>query len=400
VKPKPKVVITKPEAIDFNQLRKQKMRLVDSKIALDLLAKTLASTDNSGTQAALLKGMLSGLEGKRDIGSPKNWNLAKEHLSTSDNAEVKTQLQRLGQIFGEKDATNKAIATVRDSGAPADSRREALRSLITQKAPELKSILPVLLDDLGIQVDAIRAYSAIEDPKAASLLISRFPKMDSGARIATIETLATRKTYATSFLEALQSNTIPKAEIPAYVARNLTNLLGKEFTNFYGDIKSLSEDKAKLITKYKKLLTADRLSKADPHRGRLIFQTSCSVCHKLYDTGGIIGPDLTGSNRADLDYILLNMIDPSGDIADAYKLVTIKTKSGQVLTGTLSAEDDQRITLNMVGQKQIVIKSDIASREVSPYSMMPEGLLPTLQDEQVLDLVKYLQTTKQVELPK
>ncbi len=399
-KPKAKAIITKPEAINFNLLREQKLRRVDSKISLELLAKSLASTDNTDTQLALLKGILTGLEGRRDVGTPKNWSLTKEHLSKSGNAEVATQLQRLGQIFGDRGATQKAIATVRDSKAPADSRRDALKSLVTQKAPELKGILPTLLDDTGIQIDAIRAYSAIEDPKAANLLISRFPKMNAGARIATIETLATRETYATSFLAALKSNKIPKAEIPAYVARNLTNLLGNKFTDFYGDIKALSEDKAKLIAKYQKLLTADRLSKADSHRGRLIFQTSCSVCHTLYDTGGVIGPDLTGSNRADLNYILLNMIDPSADIPDAYKLVTITTKSGQILTGTLSAEDDQKITLNMVGQKQIVIKSDVASREVSPYSMMPEGLLPTLQDEQVLDLIKYLQTTTQVELPK
>ena len=399
-KPKPKAIITKPESINFAQLREKKIRRVDSKISLELLTKTLASTDNVDTQLALLKGILTGLEGRRNVGTPKNWGLTKEHLSKSGNAEVATQLQRLGQIFGDREATQRAIALVRDTQAPTDSRRDALKSLITQKAPELKAILPALLDDSGIQIDAIRAYSAIEDPKAANLLISRFSKMNPGARIATIETLATRETYATSFLAALKSNKIPKAEIPAYVARNLTNLLGNKFTDFYGDIKALSEDKAKLITKYQKLLTPERLSKADPHRGRLIFQTSCSVCHKLYETGGVIGPDLTGSNRADLNYILLNMIDPSADIPDAYKLVTITSKSGEILTGTLSAEDDQKVTLNLVGQNQIVLKSDIASRDVSPYSMMPEGLLPTLQDEQVLDLVKYLQTTKEVELPK
>ena len=54
----------------------------------------------------------------------------------------------------------------------------------------------------------------------------------------------------------------------------------------------------------------------------------------------------------------------------------------------------------MVGQTTTVLKGDIAKREVSPLSMMPEGLLPTLQDGQVLDLVKYLKTTEQVELPK
>ena len=114
----------------------------------------------------------------------------------------------------------------------------------------------------------------------------------------------------------------------------------------------------------------------------------------------MLGPDLTGSNRADLSYILLNMIEPSADIPAAYQLVTLHTKNGQVLGGTVAQEDDQRVVLNMVGQTATVLKSDIRKREISPLSMMPEGLLPTLKDAQVLDLVKYLQTTEQVDLPK
>ena len=94
------------------------------------------------------------------------------------------------------------------------------------------------------------------------------------------------------------------------------------------------------------------------------------------------------------------MIDPSADIPDAYKLVTVTTNDGQILAGTLAEEDDQRLVLNMVGQKLTVLKSDIAARNTAPVSMMPEGLLPALQNSQVLDLVKYLQTTKQVDLPK
>ena len=94
------------------------------------------------------------------------------------------------------------------------------------------------------------------------------------------------------------------------------------------------------------------------------------------------------------------MIEPSADIPEAYQLVTLHTKNGQVLGGTVAQEDDQRVVLNLVGQTTTVLKADIAKREVSPMSMMPEGLLPTLQDAQVIDLVKYLQTTKQVDLPK
>ncbi|WP_337994463.1 hypothetical protein [Lentisphaera marina] len=63
----------------------------------------------------------------------------------------------------------------------------------------------------------------------------------------------------------------------------------------------------------------------------------------MYDFGGLIGPDLTGSNRADTDYVLLNIIDPSFDVPDNYRMATIKSKSGQIFMGNIiHAELDLR----------------------------------------------------------
>ncbi|MEM9018652.1 MAG: c-type cytochrome, partial [Verrucomicrobiota bacterium] len=257
-----------------------------------------------------------------------------------------------------------------------------------------------LLDDPSLRVSAIRAYGGIEDPNAPKLIFARYSDWDDAPKRAAIETLAMRKNYAESLLVALKTEQIPKEDIPAHVARPLASLLGEPFTEVFGDLDELSQDKAELMERYTTLLTDTNLEKADASAGRLVFAAACSACHQLYGEGGALGPDLTGSNRADLSYILLNMIEPSADIPEAYQLVTLHTKNGQVLGGTIAQEDDQRVVLKMVGQTFTVLKSDIVKREVSPLSMMPEGLLPTLQDTQVLDLVKYLKTTKQVELPK
>jgi len=386
-------------AVDFQKLRAQLLRTVDSQISLALLSRTLATTEDSQVQKALLLGMLSGLEGRRNVTAPADWKSASAKLAKGSDAEVKQLAQRLSQIFGDEAATEKAIATVRDGAAPIEERRHALKSLVTQQAPELKSILEKLLDEPALRVDAIRAYSSFADPRAPKLLLNQYTSMEDQAQQAIIETLATRKEYAISLLAALKEERVPKSDVPAYIARSLSALLGDAFTAVYGDLDELSKDKAELITRYQKLLTSEKLAQADPGKGRAVFQMACAACHHLYGEGGVIGPDLTGSNRADLNYILLNMIDPSADIPDAYKLVTMTTKGGQILSGTLAEEDDQRVVLNMIGQKLTVVKSNIASRDVAPVSMMPEGLLPSLNDAQVLDLVKYLQTTTQVGLP-
>ena len=111
----------------------------------------------------------------------------------------------------------------------------------------------------------------------------------------------------------------------------------------------------------------------------------------------MIGPDLTGSNRADLTYLLDNILNPSAVIQDDYKLKIITTRDGRTLTGNIPNENDRQLTLRMVGQDTVIDKSTIQSRETVPISMMPEGLLGTLSDNEVIDLVAYLQTMEKVE---
>ena len=127
---------------------------------------------------------------------------------------------------------------------------------------------------------------------------------------------------------------------------------------------------------------------------------TCASCHVLYDDGGKIGPELTGSNRANLDYILLNSVDPSYDVPDAYKTVSVVTIDGRVVNGVLAEEDATRIVLKTVEDPRLVIaKEDIELRKISPNSMMPEGQLAKMSPQEIIDLIKYLRTTQQVELP-
>src|SRR5690606_18685715 len=90
-------------------------------------------------------------------------------------------------------------------------------------------------------------------------------------------------------------------------------------------------------------------------------------------------------------YLLSNILNPSGDVQDDYKLVVITSQDGRTYSGNIIAENDKNLTLRVVGQDPIIInKSQILNRDVSEKSMMPEGLLNNLSDEEVLDLIAYL----------
>ena len=67
---------------------------------------------------------------------------------------------------------------------------------------------------------------------------------------------------------------------------------------------------------------------ANLSHGRAVYSKTCMACHQLFGTGGDLGPDITGSNRENLDYILENIIDPNTEVAKEYMLTTIETRDG------------------------------------------------------------------------
>lgn len=366
---------------------------------LALLVNTLARTETTAVRAALLRGMLDGLAGRRKVTPPENWADVSVSLGNSDDATVRDLSQKLSQIFGDKDAAAKALATVTDSKASVGSRRSALRSLLNQQNLEASDLLESLLDEPALTLDAIRGYATVENATAPAVLLGRFNQMSPEQRRAVVETLATRKRYGLRLLDAVTDKTVSRAEIPAHVARSLHGLLGDQFVKVFGEVKAVAADREKLIAKYRTMITPDALASADASRGRAVFKKTCASCHLLYGDGGKIGPDLTGSNRANLDYILLNSVDPSYDVPDAYKMVTIATVDGRVLNGIIAAEDEARIVLKTVEQPRVVIaKEDIEVRKVSPKSMMPDGQFGKMKPQELIDLIEYLRTTEQVEI--
>ena len=388
-----------PEIQDLDEVREQNVEMMDSGESLELLTKALSTTTNPITQAALLKGISLGLDGQRDIAVPDGWPALAKKLSKSANEDVRRYADQLNQVFGDEDAIQQALTIVADSLAPVDDRQFALASLLTQRHPDLLPLLADLFDEESMRIAAIRAYSAYESKEAPKILLFNWVVFEPEIQQAIFETLATRESYAKALHQALEDGFVTVNALPFHVRRSLGALLGKSFTQKYG-VKPLSEDKETLIATYKAKATPAAMEKANASRGRVVYQNLCGACHLMYGEGGIIGPDLTGSNRADLNYLLLNVFDPSGDIPDAYKMVTITTKNGQVLAGTVTEEDANKVVLSMIGQKSTIAKRDIEKRDVSEFSMMPEGQLQTLNDGQVLDLFKYLQTKQQVDLPK
>tara|TARA_B110000881_G_scaffold74391_1_gene64694 strand:+ start:4289 stop:7159 length:2871 start_codon:yes stop_codon:yes gene_type:complete len=131
-------------------------------------------------------------------------------------------------------------------------------------------------------------------------------------------------------------------------------------------------------------------------RGKELFAaTACIGCHRMAGEGGGIGPDLTGSGaRYTLSDLLENIVTPSKVISDQYGSETITKKDGSVVIGREAGETDSLLSLmtNPFAQETLIEipKADIAKREPLAVSMMPPGMINTLNPDELADLVAYL----------
>ncbi|HUG67016.1 MAG TPA: c-type cytochrome [Pirellulaceae bacterium] len=143
-------------------------------------------------------------------------------------------------------------------------------------------------------------------------------------------------------------------------------------------------------------LVQDKLRSRDFDHGRQMFgAANCFACHRFDNQGGAVGPDLTAlSGRFSARDILESVVEPSKVISDQYAAVTILTLDGRVVTGRIVnlAGDAFRVSENMLdpGNLTSVDRKQIDEIVPSKLSMMPQGLLDTLNEEEVLDLMAYL----------
>ncbi len=174
--------------------------------------------------------------------------------------------------------------------------------------------------------------------------------------------------------------------------------LKQQLTKVWGQVRKSSDEKLKFIEAARQLVARQDLPEPDLATGRAIFAKTCQRCHVLYGLGETLGPDLTGSNRANLDYLLENIIDPSAVMAKEYRQSIFLTLDGQVITGIVRSETDQAVTIQTAEAMLVLPKDEIDERKDSDQSMMPENQLTQFNELEVRSLLAYLRSKSQAPL--
>ncbi|MCC9605091.1 c-type cytochrome [Blastopirellula sp. JC732] len=352
---------------------------------------------------SVIRGMSAGLNGWQKAAAPAHWSAAAKKFGQSSDEEIRTQVQGLSVVFGDGRAMDEIRAIVTDKELPAEARRSALRSLLVSRPLDYVPTLVTLLDDSGMTVDALRGLSQYDDPAIPTKILERSGKFDAAARSEMIQTLASRPSSARVLLDAVEAKRIDASEISAFQARQIASLedeaLTRDLTRLWGDIRVSAAEKRAQIDAYREKLSPAALQQADLSAGRVLFNKTCASCHVLYGQGRLLGPDLTGSNRKNLDYLLENVIDPSASVGADFRTVVIAMEDGRVLNGVVSQMNERTLTLQSAQESLTIDRQEIDEMKTSKVSLMPEGQLQKLSDEETRNLIAYLMSSVQAPLP-
>jgi putative membrane-bound dehydrogenase-like protein len=371
----------------------------DSPATLELLVGALGESGEADEQRAILQGIDRGLTGRRRVEPPKAWPVVYRKLADHDDVGLRHEATALGVKFGDSAAMTAFRELLSSQQADTDERRQALKALLAAKDPGLAATLLDLLQVRELRREAITGLALYDNAQTSAKLLTLYESLPAEEKRATLATLGSRAPYAVEFLKAVAAKEIPITDLSADLVRQLHNLhdqsVDKLLAETWGQVRPTAEDKARLIAEHRQLLTRTEGDDHDLALGRAIFAKTCQQCHTLYGVGEKIGPDLTGSNRSDAEYLLSNVFDPSGLIAKEYQSSVIVTVDGRVVTGLITAEDDKSLTIRTPTETLVLPKDEVEERTLSDVSVMPDDQLKQFTKEETLALFAYLRDDQQ-----
>ncbi|MEM7231776.1 MAG: PVC-type heme-binding CxxCH protein [Planctomycetota bacterium] len=330
--------------------------------------------------------------------------------------ELATRLSKVEGHFGtliavrrgDASAVDRALAVLVDAKADAEKRKEFAKALSDVSAsPErvVDALFRTAFDaknSESLRNTALSSLQKFSDPKLGERMLKGLGELPDSLRATAEGVLASRSTWSLALLEAALDGEVDIESLDAEARQRLFLHRDARIRDLVKEL--LPESKERKESLERRALALANLVRTNrggnrggvPKAGQKIFheKAGCGKCHRIFEKGGDIGPDLSSYDRSRLDDILLAVIQPSAEIREGFDTRTVLTRDGRVLTGFQSDGDDNVLVLKSTdGQNVVIPRTDIVSLEVDKRSIMPEGLLDKLTEKELLDLFAFLQST-------
>jgi putative heme-binding domain-containing protein len=306
----------------------------------------------------------------------------------------------LGLRRGDAAAVDQALQVAGDEKQPAERRLRYIEILGEVNQPRSEPLLLGIIsrpEERALHKAALTALQRFEGPGIAAEALEHFGSFDPDSRTTALNLLASRPEWSLQLLQAVEAGRIAAAaitpdtvqKIKTYGDPRLAQLLRK---NCPQERVATTDEMQQQIHQYAATI---RSGGGNPYDGRKLFSMSCGLCHKLFGQGAQIGPDLTPYKRDDLDTMLLNVVNPNAEIREGYETYLVITKDGRTLSGFLADKDNRVVVLRgLDGVNQVLPQDEIKEMKSTGMSLMPQGLLGALSEQQLRDLFAYLQSAQ------
>ena len=296
----------------------------------------------------------------------------------------------------EPEAVTDALKVAADVKAKLEERLLCVRLFGEVKLPES---VPVLLQlattdkSTELRKAALTSLLLYDDAAIGQQIAAAYPQLPGEAQPAAQTLLTSRTAWSLAFLELIESGNVPAAQLPPDVPARLrahddprvAALAQKLFA------KPPATPKAEHRATIERLRAVIAAGPGDPYKGEPSFQARCAACHALFHKGGRIGPDLTSYQRDDLGTLLISVIDPNAEIREGFRNNVVTTTDGRTLSGIITASDDAVLVLRgFDGQDVSLPRAEVREARAVELSLMPEGLLLGLSDQELRDFFAYL----------
>jgi len=299
----------------------------------------------------------------------------------------------------EPAAVAEALARLSNSSADLAERRELARMF--GEVPTADAVAPLLAlakaDDAELRKAAIGALQRYDTEAIPRALLEVLPRLPADTQSMALSVLTSRAAWSRLLLERIKAGEIEAGAMLTSVQNHI--LLQRDDLNsalvreIWGDTAAAAA--AELQAEIVRLTAVVHDGNGSPYAGRKLFNEHCAKCHKLYDHGGEIGPNLTAYQRDNVDRLLASVVNPSAEIREGFENFLLQTTDGRTLTGFLADQDNQVVVLRTAeGQNVSVPRAEIEELRAAGQSLMPEGLLKQLSDAQSRDLFAYLRGTQ------
>lgn len=362
--------------------------------ALAPLVRLAATPLPAARRSALIQGMADGLRGWLRAPRPVGWTRLEAVVVRDGSAADRDLVRELSVVFGDGRALRELTGLATDGAQPLETRRSAIRALGSAQPADLPALLDGLLTDRELGETAVRALRGVARPETWNRLLQKYPTMRRGARQAVVQVLASRPASAAMLLDAVAADAVDREDVGAFELRQM-QLLGDKpvadrVAELWPELQRIDDAARARLAEYRGRLSPEALGSADASAGRKVFASSCGKCHKLFGEGGSVGPDLTGAQRSNLNYWLDNVLTPSAQVAANYRMSIVILEDGRVLNGVLGNETGRTVTLQTPEEKLTLDRQTIEATRPSALSLMPDGLLEKLSDQELEQLFAYL----------